>query len=69
MDTERLNIMRLQDKAELAMRQIDRLHANLEARWNEGNLVGCHASLKLIRKAVDTIEEVIKQQLYDNLGV
>jgi len=61
--------MRLQDKAEAAIRQIDRLHANLEARWDEGNLVGVHASLKLIRKAVDEIEGVVKQQLYDNLGV
>ena len=60
--------MRLQDKAEAAITQIDRLQKNLESRWVEGNLAGVGASLKLIRKAADDIEAVVKQQLYDNLS-
>ena len=58
----------LQDKAFAAITRIHRYQEQLETEWMAGNLIGIKANLRLINKATQEIEGVIKQQLYDNIS-
>jgi len=56
----------LQDKAAAAIGRLERYQKQLYDSWNGGNVSQIKANLKLIKKAADEVEAVIKQQLYDN---
>jgi len=61
--------MRLQDKAEAKINAIKRYQTLLENNWINGDMPALAATLRLINKATKEIEDIIKQQLFDNLGV